>query len=199
MRHSNTEIDQLIKLLAQLPGLGPRSARRAALHMINKKADLMKSLSASLTAVSASIKICNICNNIDTQDPCNICCDNSRENEALIVVEEIADLWALERSMILRTKYHVLGGHLAPLDGITAQHLHLRNLPSRIKEEGFQEIILAVNATIEGQTTAHYIKNLLSPLNVKITRLARGVPLGGELDYLDEGTLAQAINGRTNL
>lgn len=199
MRHSNTEIDQLIKLLAQLPGLGPRSARRAALHMINKKADLMKSLSASLTAVSASIKICNICNNIDTQDPCNICCDHSRENEPLIVVEEIADLWALERSMILRTKYHVLGGHLAPLDGITAQHLHLSNLPSRIKEEGFQEIILAVNATIEGQTTAHYIKNLLSPLNVKITRLARGVPLGGELDYLDEGTLAQAINGRTNL
>ncbi|MDN5248574.1 MAG: recombination mediator RecR [Alphaproteobacteria bacterium] len=199
MHKNNTEIDQLIKLLAQLPGLGPRSARRAALHLINKRTSLMQPLSAALNNVFERIKICNICNNIDTHDPCNICCDKTRDKNTLIIVEEVADLWALERSMILRAKYHVLGGHLAPLDGITAKNLHLATLPMRLEQERFTEIIIAVNATIEGQTTAHYIKNLLKDFAIKITRLARGVPLGGELDYLDEGTLAQAIDGRTNL
>lgn len=193
------EIDQLIKLLAQLPGLGPRSARRAALHLINKRTSLMQPLSTALTNVFERIKICSICNNIDTHDPCSICCDENRDKTTLIIVEEVADLWALERSMILRAKYHVLGGHLAPLDGVTAKNLHLAILPMRLEQERFTEIIIAVNATIEGQTTAHYIKNLLKDFAVKITRLARGVPLGGELDYLDEGTLAQAIDGRTNL
>ena len=190
------EIEQLIMLLARLPGLGPRSARRAVLQKIKKKDTLMMPLSAALDRALESVSICSICGNIDSCSPCSICTNQARnESKMLIVVEDVADLWALERAGVGSVLYHVLGGVLSPLDGIGPNDLTINSLIERAPN--FSEIVLAVNATIEGQTTAHYITDSLKELNIKITRLAHGVPVGGELDYLDEGTLTQALKART--
>jgi len=191
------EIDQLIMLLARLPGLGPRSARRAVLHLIKKKQTLMVPLQMALENALDKVCICSTCGNVDTIDPCKICVDNRRKQSGiLIVVEDVADLWALERAGAGAVRYHVLGGVLSPLDGIGPDELNIANLINRASE--FSEIILAVNATIEGQTTAHYITDRLGEFDLKITRLAHGVPVGGELDYLDDGTLTQALKARTD-
>jgi len=192
------EIEQLIQLLARLPGLGPRSARRAVLHMIKKKQGLMIPLSAALDRAVDKVTVCSTCGNIDTADPCAICTDPRRADSGLlIVVEDVADLWAMERAGAGAVRYHVLGGVLSPLDGIGPNDLSIDQLLARAPE--FSEIVLAVNATVEGQTTAHYITDRLAGTGVKITRLAHGVPVGGELDYLDEGTLSQALKARTAL
>ena len=191
------DIERLIQLLARLPGLGPRSARRAALHLIRKRDDLLAPLAEAMARARDRILVCSTCGNIDTADPCSICRDPRRNDEALVVVETVADLWALERAAALRARYHVLGGVLSPLDGVGPQDLNLRSLVERVATGNVRELILAVNATVDGQTTAHYLTDLLSASEVKITRLAHGVPVGGELDYLDEGTLAAAMRQRT--
>ncbi|WP_332065354.1 recombination mediator RecR [Bartonella sp. CB189] len=193
------EIERLIQLLARIPGLGPRSARRASLHLIKKKETLLEPLGAAIQAAIDKVCICSICGNVDTTNPCAICADTRRDNTTIIVVEDIADLWALERARTLSARYHVLGGRLSPLDGIGPDELNIASLIQRIATNPITELILAVNATIEGQTTAHYITDQLSNFSVKITRLAHGVPVGGELDYLDDGTLAAALQARTNL
>lgn len=195
MSNGGPEIEQLIQLLARLPGLGPRSARRAVLQLIKKKEQLMVPLSAALDRAVEAVVVCETCGNIDTRSPCHICADPRRGGGILIVVEDVADLWALERAGVGAVKYHVLGGVLSPLDGVGPDDLSIDTLLRRAPE--FSEIVLAVNATVEGQTTAHYITDRLSPSGVKITRLAHGVPVGGELDYLDEGTLSQALKART--
>ena len=191
------EIEQLIQLLARLPGLGPRSARRAVLHLIKKKDQLMLPLSAALDRAVEAVKVCEVCGNVDTRSPCAICADPRRNGSILIVVEDVADLWALERAGVGAVKYHVLGGVLSPLDGVGPDDLTIDELVRRAPD--FVEIVLAVNATVEGQTTAHYITDRLNGADVKITRLAHGVPVGGELDYLDEGTLSQALKARTDM
>jgi recombination protein RecR len=191
------EIERLIQLLARLPGLGPRSARRAALHLIRKREALLAPLAEAMRNAHERVTTCGICGNVDTRDPCTICVDVRRDQTMLVVVETVADLWALERADILRARYHVLGGVLSPLDGIGPEDLNLAPLVARVGEGAIKEVILAVNATVDGQTTAHYLTDLLSAHKVKVTRLAHGVPVGGELDYLDEGTLAAAINQRT--
>jgi len=196
---AGNEIEHLIQLLARLPGLGPRSARRAALHLVKKKETLLEPLAQAMRLVVENVRICSVCGNIDTCDPCSICCDRTRDPATLIVVEDVADLWALERACHMRTRYHVLGGRLSPLDGIGPDELNIATLCDRVAQGGVREVILAVNATVEGQTTAHYITDLIGAHDVRITRLAHGVPVGGELDYLDEGTLAAAINARTLL
>lgn len=198
MATGGPEIEQLIQLLARLPGLGPRSARRAVLHLIKKKDGLMIPLSAALDRAVAAVTVCEVCGNVDTRSPCGICSDPRRgESGLLIVVEDVADLWALERAGVGAVKYHVLGGVLSPLDGVGPDDLSIEPLIRRAGE--FSEIVLAVNATVEGQTTAHYITDRLQGLGVKVTRLAHGVPVGGELDYLDEGTLSQALRARTEI
>jgi recombination protein RecR len=197
MANGGPEIEQLIQLLARLPGLGPRSARRAVLHLIKKKEQLMLPLSAALDRAVVAVKICETCGNVDTISPCQICSDPRRSAGMLIVVEDVADLWALERAGVGAVKYHVLGGVLSPLDGVGPDDLSIDQLVRRAAE--FSEIVLAVNATVEGQTTAHYITDRLTGLDLKITRLAHGVPVGGELDYLDEGTLSQALKARTGM
>ena len=194
---SGVEIEQLIQLLARLPGLGPRSARRAVLHLIKKKEALMIPLSAALERAVETVRICEICGNVDTRSPCGICTDPRRDSGILIVIEDVADLWALERAGVGGVKYHVLGGVLSPLDGVGPDDLSIDQLLSRAHE--FNEIVLAMNATVEGQTTAHYITDRLAETGIKITRLAHGVPVGGELDYLDEGTLSQALKARTSM
>ncbi|WP_375668313.1 recombination mediator RecR [Bartonella sp. AP36NXGY] len=194
------EIERLIQILSRLPGLGPRSARRAALHLIKKKETLLEPLGAAIQAAIEKVGICSVCGNVDTIDPCSICTDLRRDDTTIIVVEDIADLWALERAKTLAARYHVLGGRLSPLDGIGPDELNIATLIQRVVQNPIiTEIILAVNATVEGQTTAHYITDQLSNFPVKITRLAHGVPVGGELDYLDDGTLAAAVQARTNL
>ncbi|ENN92868.1 recombination mediator RecR [Bartonella bovis] len=193
------EIERLIQLLARIPGLGPRSARRAALHLIKKKEILLEPLGAAIQEAVNKVSICSVCGNVDTADPCLICTDSRRDNTTIIVVEDISDLWALERAGILPARYHVLGGRLSPLDGIGPDELNITSLINRVINGSITEVILAVNATVEGQTTAHYITDQLSNFSVKITRLAHGVPVGGELDYLDDGTLAAALRARTNL
>jgi len=195
MSNSGPEIEQLIQLLARLPGLGPRSARRAVLHLIKKKEQLMLPLSAALDRAVEAVRVCEVCGNVDTSSPCGICSDPRRDNGILIVVEDVADLWALERAGVGAVKYHVLGGVLSPLDGVGPDDLSIDALVRRAAD--FSEIVLAVNATVEGQTTAHYVTDRLAATGVKITRLAHGVPVGGELDYLDEGTLSQALKART--
>jgi recombination protein RecR len=197
-RVAGPEIERLVQLLARLPGLGPRSARRAALHLIRKREELLGPLSDALAVARDRITVCSACGNIDSSDPCTICRDPRRDPKLLVVVESVADLWALERAGVLRARYHVLGGTLSPLDGIGPKDLNLSNLVERVAGEGVSEVILAVNATVDGQTTAHYVTDLLGPLHIKTTRLAHGVPVGGELDYLDEGTLAAAIRSRTD-
>ena len=194
---SGPEIERLIQLLARLPGLGPRSARRAALHLIKKRDALMSPLSQALQVAMDKIVVCKTCGNIDTQNPCTICTDPRRDSATIVVVSDVADLWALERAHASSGLYHVLGGTLSPLDGIGPQDLTIDALVARAHGDSVQEIILALNATVDGQTTAHYITDLLHEANVKVTKLAHGVPVGGELDYLDEGTLAAAIRQRT--
>ena len=196
-RVAGPEIERLVQLLARLPGLGPRSARRAALHLIRKREELLGPLADALRVAHERIVICSTCGNIDTSDPCTICRDARRDASILVVVETVADLWALERAGLLNARYHVLGGVLSPLDGIGPNDLNIVSLIERVREQNVREAILAVNATVDGQTTAHYIADLLAPLGVKTTRLAHGVPVGGELDYLDEGTLAAALERRT--
>jgi recombination protein RecR len=191
------EIENLIQLLAKLPGLGPRSARRAALHLVKKKEQLLTPLAGAMEVAAKSIVVCSTCGNIDTTDPCTICADHRRDPGMLVVVEDVADLWALERAGAVTARYHVLGGSLSPLDGIGPDDLSIGRLVTRVAAGGIGEVILAVNATVEGQTTAHFITDRLAGLGVKITRLAHGVPIGGELDYLDEGTLSEAIRKRT--
>jgi recombination protein RecR len=191
------EIERLIQLLAKLPGLGPRSARRAVLHLVRRKEDLLGPLADAMQVARERILSCHTCGNVDTADPCAICRDPRREEGLLVVVETVADLWALERAGAIRARYHVLGGVLSPLDGIGPKDLNLDSLVGRVAEGGFREVILAVNATVDGQTTAHYVTDLLQPFGVAVTRLAHGVPVGGELDYLDEGTLSAAIRSRT--
>jgi recombination protein RecR len=197
MPTSGPEIEQLIQLLARLPGLGPRSARRAVLHLIKKKEALMLPLAAALDRAVETVRVCEICGNVDTHSPCGICTDPRRTSGILIVVEDVADLWALERAGVGAVKYHVLGGVLSPLDGVGPDDLSIDQLLQRASD--FSEIVLAMNATVEGQTTAHYITDRLAASGVTITRLAHGVPVGGELDYLDEGTLSQALKARTSM
>ena len=191
------EIERLIQLLARLPGLGPRSARRAALHLIKKREQLMSPLADAIETAREKIVICSVCGNIDTHNPCTVCTDHRRDPSLIVVVADVADLWALERANAVNARYHVLGGTLSPLDGVGPQDLTIDALVSRAHDPAVKEVILALNATVDGQTTAHYITDLLHNANVKVTRLAHGVPVGGELDYLDEGTLSAAIRQRT--
>ena len=191
------EIERLIQLLARLPGLGPRSARRAALFLIKKRELLMTPLAAALQTALEKIEVCRVCGNIDSQNPCTVCTDPRRDQSVIVVVADVADLWALERAEVLNARYHVLGGTLSPLDGIGPQDLTIDALVNRVHAERPSELILALNATVDGQTTAYYITDLIQDTGVKVTRLAYGVPVGGELDYLDEGTLAAAIRSRT--
>jgi recombination protein RecR len=193
------EIERLIQLLARLPGLGPRSARRAALHLIKKRDQLLVPLADAMHVAAERILVCSTCGNIDTTDPCAICADPRRDASLLCVVEDVADLWALERAAAINARYHVLGGSLSPLDGVGPDDLNIAKLIERAADDEVSEIVLAISATVEGQTTAHYITDLLDPGSVKVTRLAHGVPVGGELDYLDEGTLAAALKARTPL
>ena len=190
-----SEIERLIQLLSKLPGLGPRSARRAALALLKKRDTLLEPLAASLREAADAILTCQVCGNLDTQSPCAICSDTRRDPHILCVVEDVADLWALERAGVFRGRYHVLGGALSALDGVTPDRLNVTGLLERVK--GIEEVILAMNATVEGQTTAHYLMDLLG--DMKVTRLAHGVPVGGELDYLDEGTLSAAFKARRAL
>ncbi|MBN9020632.1 MAG: recombination protein RecR [Rhizobiales bacterium] len=194
---SGPEIERLIQLLAKLPGLGPRSARRAALHLIDRKEELLIPLAQAMGVAVERIVTCSTCGNIDTADPCMICSDPRRDPATIVVVEEVADLWALERAGAINARYHVLGGVLSPLDGIGPDELRIDGLVARVAEGGVGEVILAVNATVEGQTTAHYITDRLQAFDIKVSRLAHGVPVGGELDYLDDGTLSAAIRSRT--
>src|SRR5262245_38373766 len=191
------EIERLIQLLARLPGLGPRSARRAALHLIKKRELLMAPLQAALQTALDKIEICKTCGNIDTQNPCTVCTDVRRDPAVIVVVADVADLWALERAHAINARSHVLSGTLSPLDGFGPDDLSITALVNRAHAPEVTEIVLALNATVDGQTTAHYITDLLAGANVTVTRLAHGVPVGGELDYLDEGTLSAAIRQRT--
>ena len=194
---SGHEIERLIQLLARLPGLGPRSARRAALHLVKKKEALMEPLAQAISDAVDAVVTCDTCGNIDTQSPCNICKDGERDHSTIILVEDVSDLWALERADAMNAVYHVLGGVLSPLDGIGPEDLKIGELVNRVAGVSVKEVIIAVNATVEGQTTAHYITDQLSEYDVAVSRLAHGVPVGGELDYLDEGTLSAAMRART--
>ncbi|RCS24995.1 recombination protein RecR [Phyllobacterium salinisoli] len=198
-RIAGPEIERLIQLLARVPGLGPRSARRAALHLIKKKEALLIPLGNAMQEAAEKVRVCSACGNADTSDPCTICTDPRRDATMIIVVEDVSDLWALERAGTMNVRYHVLGGRLSPLDGIGPDDLNIRGLVERVGTGEVKEVILAVNATVEGQTTAHYITDQLSGFDLRVTRLAHGVPVGGELDYLDEGTLAAALRARTAL
>jgi len=201
-RVTGPEIERLIQLLAKLPGLGPRSARRAALHLIKKKTSLLEPLTLACQEAVDKVVVCHICGNVDTLDPCTICRDERRDDTVLVVVEDVSDLWALERANATSARYHVLGGVLSPLDGIGPADLTIGQLVERCRSGVVEEVILAVNATVEGQTTAHYVTDQLMHLaeegvTLRITRLAHGVPVGGELDYLDDGTLTAAMRART--
>ena len=196
--NAGPEIERLIQLLSKLPGLGPRSARRAALALLKKREVLLEPLGAAMRDAAAAIKTCEVCGNLDSVSPCSLCTDQRRDAHVLCIVEDVADLWALERAGVFRGKYHVLGGVLSALDGMTPEKLNVAPLIGRVKS-GVEEVILAMNATVEGQTTAHYLMDTLEPTGVKITRLAHGVPVGGELDYLDEGTLSHAFKARRSI
>lgn len=196
-RVTGPEIERLIQLLARLPGLGPRSARRAALQLVKRRDQLLAPLTDAMRTVHDRVRVCSVCGNVDTADPCVVCTDPTRDGSVIVVVEDVADLWALERAGALNARYHVLGGVLSPLSGIGPDDLDIAGLVERASDPAVKEIILAVNATVDGQTTAHYVTDRLEGLGVKVTRLAHGVPVGGELDYLDEGTLTAAIRSRT--
>lgn len=193
---NNSEIDNLISLLSRLPGIGPRSARRMALNLLKQPESLMKPLAESLITTADSIRNCSTCGNLDTEEICSICVDERRDISIIIVVEEIADLWALERAAIHKGKYHVLGGTLSAIDGVGPDDLGINSLIQRANDPEVDEIILALNATIDGQTTAYFITDQLKDCNVKVSRLAHGVPVGGELDYMDDGTLQTALQSR---
>lgn len=190
------EIERLVELLARLPGLGPRSARRAALHLVKRRSALMEPLAAAMAAAAAALRPCSECGNVDSTDPCAVCADPRREANTLCVVEDVADLWALERTGAFRGRYHVLGGTLSALDGVGPDDLRIGALVERVGRFGIAEVILATNATVAGQTTGHYITERLGPTGVAVSRLAHGVPLGGELDWLDDGTLTAALSAR---
>ncbi len=190
------EIERLIQLLARLPGLGHRSARKAALTLIKKRNDLMLPLATALTEAADKLKICPQCGNIDTLTPCTICQDPRRDASLIVVVEEVGDLWALERAGVTSARYHVLGGHLSPLDGIGPERLNIPTLIERARDPAVKEVLLALGATVEGQSTVHYLRDALAGTDVIVSELAKGVPIGGELDYLDEGTLSAAIKAR---
>jgi recombination protein RecR len=193
------ELDRLIQLLAKLPGLGPRSARRAALFLLKRRESLMEPLAAALTETAAKVRACSLCGNLDTADPCTLCRDARRDQSLVCVVEDVADLWAIERSAAYRGLYHVLGGTLSALDGVGPEDLRIEPLVKRVSGGKVHEVILAMNATVEGQTTAHYVMDRLAETGVRLSRLAHGVPVGGELDYLDEGTLTAALAARKPL
>jgi recombination protein RecR len=193
---ASPEIERLIQLLARLPGLGPRSARRAALALVKKKEQLLGPLAAALAEARDTIVTCEICGNLDTVSPCTLCRDETRDRSLICVVEEVGDLWALERAHVLNGLYHVLGGTLSPLDGIGPEELTIAKLIERASAPEVKEVLLALNATVEGQSTAHYLMDQLSECSVTVSRLAHGVPIGGELDYLDDGTLAAAVKAR---
>jgi len=193
---TGAEIDRLIQLLARLPGLGPRSARRAALYLIDRKESLMAPLASALANAAERVGPCPVCGNLDTIDPCTICRDERRDPALVCVVETVGDLWAIERSGAFRGRYHVLGGTLSALDGIGPDDLRIAALVARVREGVLSEVILATNATVDGQTTAHYLTDMLAPTGIAVSRLAHGVPVGGELDYLDDGTLSAALKAR---
>jgi recombination protein RecR len=190
------EIDVLAQALARLPGLGPRSARRAVLHLMKKRETALTPLLRALEAVAQRLSVCSVCGNVDTRDPCSICADPRRDPRLLCVVEEVSDLWALDRSRLFPGAFHVLGGRLSALEGIRPEDLGIDRLVARVAEGGIDEVVLAMNATLEGQTTAHYLAERLDGFPIRLTQLAHGLPVGGELDYLDEGTLAQALRAR---
>ncbi|MDA9554024.1 recombination mediator RecR [Emcibacteraceae bacterium] len=192
----NNELDHLINLLGKVPGLGPRSARRAALQLIKKKDSLMKPLSSALADVAANVHPCATCGNLDIENPCHICESPKRDRSIICVIEDVSDLWALDRAGSYRGLYHVIGGTLSALDGVGPDDLNINTLIERANDSELKEIIIATNATVDGQTTAHYITEQLKSFDLTITRLAHGVPIGGELDYLDDGTLTTALNSR---
>lgn len=190
------EIERLIALLGKLPGLGPRSARRAALALLKKKDQLLTPLASALADAGAKVRACSVCGALDTSDPCQVCSDPSRDATTLCVVEEVGGMWALERAGAFRGRYHVLGGLLSALDGVGPEALRVQELLGRASDGAVAEVILALPATVDGQTTAHYLSERLAALNVQVTSLARGVPVGGELDWLDDGTIATALRAR---
>lgn len=196
MAQAPGEIEALIALMARLPGLGPRSARRAVLHMLKKRAVVMEPLLQALTRVASSARECRVCGNISEDEICPICADAARASGVLCVVEDVSDLWAMERGGGFRGRYHVLGGTLSALESVGPEALRIPDLVARVQAEGIGEVILALNATIEGQTTAHYIAEALAPTGTSVSALARGMPMGGELDYLDDGTIAAALAAR---
>ena len=196
MGMASPEIETLSQALARLPGLGPRSARRAVLYLMKKRETALQPLVAALQTVAEKLSTCSICGNVDTSDTCNICRDPRRDDKSLCVVEEVSDLWALDRSRLFPGRYHVLGGRLSALEGVRPEDLTIDKLISRVAAGGIDEVVLAMNATLEGQTTAHYLAERLETYPVRLTQLAHGLPVGGELDYLDEGTLAQALRAR---
>ena len=193
------EIERLIQYLARMPGLGSRSARKAALHLIKKREELLLPLADAMAEAAEKIVICDTCGNIDTISPCTICEDPRRDPGMIVVVEEVGDLWALERAGVVKGRFHVLGGHLSPLDGVGPDDLRISDLVGRAQNDEVTEVLLALNATVEGQSTAHYLTEQLEHADVKISRLAHGVPVGGELDYLDDGTLAAAVKSRKEM
>ena len=193
---ASQEIEALSGALSRLPGLGPRSARRAVLWLVKNRESALPNLLESLAIVSETLVECQVCGNVDTTDPCHICADPRRDARALCVVEDVADVWALDRAKLFQGRYHVLGGRLSALDGVGPEDLNIGKLLERVSDGGIDEVVLAMNATLEGQTTAHYLAERLEPHGVRITQLAHGLPVGGELDYLDEGTLAQALRAR---
>ncbi|MBM3566511.1 MAG: recombination protein RecR, partial [Alphaproteobacteria bacterium] len=190
------DIERLIQMLARLPGLGPRSARRAALHLLKRKESVLDPLVRALTEAAANVRACSTCGNLDTHDPCAVCVDPKRDRSLLCVVEDVADLWAMERTGAFRGRYHVLGGALSALDGVGPDDLKIPKLVERVRAEKIAEVILATNATVEGQTTAHYIIERLAGSGARTSGLAQGIPVGGELDYLDDGTLSAALKSR---
>ncbi|MFQ5764134.1 MAG: recombination mediator RecR [Rhodospirillales bacterium] len=192
----SADIEHLIGLLAKLPGLGPRSARRAVLHLIKRRESLAEPLAKAMADALKSIKRCGECGNLDGQDPCALCADPRRDGTQICVVEDVADLWALERAAAYRGRYHVLGGTLSALDGVGPEDLDIPGLVRRVETGGIEEVILALAATVDGQTTAHYLSDRLAGTGVRVTELAHGVPVGGELDYLDDGTLSAALKDR---
>lgn len=193
------EIERLVQLLARMPGLGPRSARKAVLALLKKRNELLIPLTDAMQRAVEKISECSVCGNLDTVNPCSVCQDPRRDDSMIVVVEEVGDLWALERANVISARYHVLGGHLSPLDGIGPEQLNIAPLIERAKSGMVKEILLALNATVEGQSTAHYLSDQLAGTGVAVSRLAQGVPIGGELDYLDEGTLAAAFKARRQL
>lgn len=190
------DLEKLVAYISKIPGIGKRSARRAALHLLKNKESLMLPLAESIKATAQNTKTCSSCGNYDVVDPCNICTDLKRDKNVICVVESVTDLWAMERGSVYRGLYHILGGVLSAIDGVTPEDLKINKLITRIKNEEISEVIIATNATLEGQTTAHYISQNLQQTGVKVTRLAHGIPLGGELDYMDEGTISTALQAR---